>query len=123
MSRIGKMPIQVPSGTNVEIQDGVFTAQGPKGKVEQKLVPGTELQVEDGVITVSRQGETGPEMGTAEPTGAPPGQWEWFSASRGRVVATPKNQRPPDTAPDDWILLTEPGAERTDDATTREEDC
>ena len=70
-----------------------------------------------------KQGETGPEMGTAEPTGAPPGQWEWFSASRGRVVATPQNQRPPDTAPDDWILLTEPGAERTDDAMTREEDC
>jgi hypothetical protein len=63
-----------------------------------------------------KQGETGPEMGTAEPSGAPVGQWEWFSASRGRVVATQPNQRPPDTAPDDWILLTEPGAERADNA-------
>jgi hypothetical protein len=54
------------------------------------------------------RGESGPEMGEAEQVGAPPGQWEWFSPSRARVVATPKGQRP-DEAPDDWVLLTEPG--------------
>ena len=34
------------------------------------------------------QGAAGPEMGTAEDAGAPVGQWEWFSASRGRVIAS-----------------------------------
>jgi len=47
------------------------------------------------------------EMGTAESTGPPPGQWEWFSPSRGRVVTTQAKQRPAEL-PDDWIVLTEP---------------
>jgi large subunit ribosomal protein L6 len=61
MSRVGKQPIQIPKGVKVEVRDGALFAEGPKGKVEQKLVPGTEVQIKDGVITVSRQGETGPE--------------------------------------------------------------
>ena len=55
-------------------------------------------------------GQTGPEMGEAQESSAPsPGQWEWFSPSRGRVVITPEGQRPEEAA-DDWTLLTE-GAE------------
>jgi len=53
-------------------------------------------------------GSVGPEMGEAENIGAPEGQWEWFSASRGRVMATEPNQRPSAEGPDDWVLLTEP---------------
>jgi hypothetical protein len=53
------------------------------------------------------QGAAGPEMGTAEDAGAPVGQWEWFSASRGRVVATPPKQRPAADGVDDWVLLTD----------------
>src|SRR5438270_11319901 len=52
------------------------------------------------------QGESGPEMGTAESTGPPPGQWEWFSPSRGWVVTTQARRRPAER-PDDWIVLTE----------------
>ena len=61
MSRIGRMPIQVPSGTQVEIQDGVFTAQGPKGKVAQTLFDGYPVQVDGNVVTIERPGDTGPE--------------------------------------------------------------
>ena len=61
MSRIGKMPIQVPSGTNVEIQDGVFTAQGPKGKVAQPLFDGYPVKVDGNVVSIERPGDTGPE--------------------------------------------------------------
>jgi hypothetical protein len=53
------------------------------------------------------QGEAGPEMGTAADSGPPPGQWEWFSPSRGRVVATEPKQRPAVDGADDWVLLTE----------------
>lgn len=61
MSRIGKMPIQVPAGTKVEIQDGVFTAQGPKGKVAQTLFDGYPVEVDGNVVTIERPGDTGPE--------------------------------------------------------------
>lgn len=61
MSRIGKMPIQVPSGTDVEIKDGVFTAQGPKGKVAQPLFEGYPVAVDGNVVTIDRPGDTGPE--------------------------------------------------------------
>lgn len=53
------------------------------------------------------QGSSGPEMGEAQETGAPAGQWEWFSPSRSRVVATAPKQRPPAEGVDDWVLLTE----------------
>ena len=53
------------------------------------------------------QGATGPEMGSAEDGGAPAGQWEWFSPSRGRVIATEPKQRPVADGVDDWQLLTD----------------
>jgi large subunit ribosomal protein L6 len=55
------MPIEVPKGTNVEIKDGVFTAQGPKGKVAQPLFDGFPIQVEGNTVTISRPGDSGPE--------------------------------------------------------------
>jgi len=61
MSRIGKMPIQVPAGTRVQIDDGVFTAEGPKGKVLQPVFPGYPVEVKDNTVTVARGGDSGPE--------------------------------------------------------------
>jgi len=61
MSRIGRMPVPVPSGTTVEIRDGMFVAEGPKGRVEQPVFAGFPIDVKDGVVEVSRPGDTGPE--------------------------------------------------------------
>ena len=61
MSRIGRMPVPVPSGTKVEIQDGTLVAEGPRGKVAQPLFEGYPVKIEDGVVTIERTGETGPE--------------------------------------------------------------
>jgi large subunit ribosomal protein L6 len=61
MSRIGKMPIQVPSGTKVEVKDGMFSAQGPKGSVAQFLFPGFPVTVDGSVVTIERPGDSGPE--------------------------------------------------------------
>lgn len=55
----------------------------------------------------SDSGEVGPEMGEALDTSAPPGQWEWFSPSRGRVMHTSPEQKPTVDGTDDWVLLTE----------------
>lgn len=59
MSRVGKQPIPVPKGATVKIEDGVFIAEGPKGKVTQALVDGIPVKIDDGVVEVSRESETG----------------------------------------------------------------
>lgn len=61
MSRVGRMPIPVPQGTKVELRDGTFVAEGPKGRVEQALFEGYPVEVKDGVIEVQRTGEGGTE--------------------------------------------------------------
>jgi large subunit ribosomal protein L6 len=61
MSRIGKMPIQVPAGTKIEVKDGTFLAEGPKGKVAQPVFPGFPVEVKDNVVTIARSGDSGPE--------------------------------------------------------------
>jgi large subunit ribosomal protein L6 len=62
MSRIGRMPIPVPQGTHVELRDGRFVAEGPKGRVEQPLFEGFPVEVkDDGSIEVARPGDSGPQ--------------------------------------------------------------
>jgi large subunit ribosomal protein L6 len=55
------MPITIPKGVKVQVVDDVFTAEGPKGKVSQKLLAGYPVKVEDGVIRVERPGDERPE--------------------------------------------------------------
>lgn len=61
MSRIGRKPIPIPSAAKVKIEDDVFVAEGPKGKVSQPIFKGFDVAVEDGTITVRRPGDSGPE--------------------------------------------------------------
>ena len=51
MSRIGKLPISIPSGVNVSLKDGVVTVKGPKGELSQKVDPSIKVKVEDNQIT------------------------------------------------------------------------
>lgn len=37
MSRIGKLPISVPAGVTVALNNGVVTVKGPKGELSQKV--------------------------------------------------------------------------------------
>jgi hypothetical protein len=59
------------------------------------------------------EGAAGPEMGDSQEQGAPVGQWEWFSPSRGRVIATEPKQRPVADGVDDWQLLTDAAEDET----------
>ena len=45
-------------GTKVSIQDGVFTAEGPVGKVSEKLLDGIPVEIADGTVNVTRDGDT-----------------------------------------------------------------
>jgi large subunit ribosomal protein L6 len=58
MSRIGQLPIPVPSGVNVTLSDNVISVKGPKGELHQSIlsqIVGVKLQ--DGKIVVERKGE------------------------------------------------------------------
>ncbi len=55
MSRIGRMPIDLPAGVDVKIEDGnVVTVKGPKGTLTQKLHPAMTITQEGNVIHVTR---------------------------------------------------------------------
>ena len=55
MSRIGRMPITVPAGVEVNVADGnVVTVKGPKGTLTQTLHPNMTITQEGNVITVTR---------------------------------------------------------------------
>jgi len=58
MSRVGKQPVAIPDGVKVGLEEGVFVAEGPKGRVEEVLLEGLAVEVEDGVVSVTRSGET-----------------------------------------------------------------
>ena len=51
MSRIGKLPISIPSGVSIDVKDGVVTVKGPKGELSQKVDSSIKVKVEDGQIT------------------------------------------------------------------------
>ncbi len=52
MSRVGKLPIPVPSGVSVEWKNNHIIVTGPKGKLERDLYPGMELEIGKDQITV-----------------------------------------------------------------------
>jgi large subunit ribosomal protein L6 len=54
MSRIGKLPIPVPSGVNVDVQNNHMTVDGPRGKLERGLPPQIAVKVEGGTIVCQR---------------------------------------------------------------------
>ncbi len=58
MSRIGRQPIEIPSGVDVEIgDDSIVTVKGPRGTLAQRLHPDMRVVREDGSIRVERPSE------------------------------------------------------------------
>ena len=54
MSRVGRMPIDIPAGVNVNLDGHVITVKGPKGELTRTLHPDMKITVADNVITVER---------------------------------------------------------------------
>ena len=54
MSRIGKMPIEIPKGVKFEIKEGEITVTGPKGTLKRPLLEGLNVQADGSVINVQR---------------------------------------------------------------------
>ncbi len=55
MSRIGKLPINLPSGVTITVDDGnVVTVKGPLGSLSQKIDSEIRVEVEDNTVTLAR---------------------------------------------------------------------
>ena len=50
MSRIGKLPISIPAGVTVTLNDGVVSVKGPKGELSQKVDSSFIVKIEDNHI-------------------------------------------------------------------------
>jgi len=54
MSRVGRLPIEVPSGVEVEIKGTHIRVKGPKGELSHTFPPVVKITKEDGKLTVDR---------------------------------------------------------------------
>ncbi len=54
MSRIGRMPIAIPSGVTVTVDNDFITVKGPKGELKQFTMPGVTVSVKDTEAVVTR---------------------------------------------------------------------
>ncbi|MBO1769737.1 MULTISPECIES: 50S ribosomal protein L6 [Agrococcus] len=54
MSRIGRLPIDIPAGVEVTVNDGVVTVKGPKGELQLQVAQPIEVEVVDGQVQVTR---------------------------------------------------------------------
>lgn len=54
MSRVGKLPVKIPSGVTVTLAGPEVTVKGPKGTLIQKFHPKMDIKIEDNAVIVSR---------------------------------------------------------------------
>ena len=52
MSKLGKKPITIPQGVEVQLRDGVFYFKGSQGSLEQELLPGLTAEIKDNQIII-----------------------------------------------------------------------
>jgi large subunit ribosomal protein L6 len=57
MSRVGKLPIAIPSGVTITVDESTVTVTGPKGTLTQFTMPGITMIQENGELLVARATE------------------------------------------------------------------
>ena len=60
MSRIGRLPIPVPSGVDIKVDGQEVTVKGPKGELKHRVARPIEVTQEDGQLKVARPSDEGP---------------------------------------------------------------
>lgn len=58
MSRIGKQPISIPTGTTIDIKENLITVTGAKGELKREIHPNIKIEVKDNEIIISRSDES-----------------------------------------------------------------
>lgn len=54
MSRIGKLPVKVPSGVTVTVDNSQVAVNGAKGSLQQAMLPGIAVKQEEDIVMVTR---------------------------------------------------------------------
>ncbi|MBU1367893.1 MAG: 50S ribosomal protein L6, partial [Bacteroidetes bacterium] len=57
MSRIGKLPIEIPAGVDIKIDGQLVTVKGKLGELKQQLDEAVSVKVEENLIILDRQSE------------------------------------------------------------------
>ncbi|MEC9124269.1 MAG: 50S ribosomal protein L6, partial [Verrucomicrobiota bacterium] len=57
MSRIGKVPVAIPSGVEVSMEGRTLRVKGPKGDLSKDFSPLAEIKISDDQVVVSPVGE------------------------------------------------------------------
>lgn len=57
MSRIGKLPINIPAGVTITHKDDIVTVKGPKGELSQYVNPAIKVTIDEGQITFEENQE------------------------------------------------------------------
>jgi len=58
MSRVGKLPIKIPAGTEVSVSSGELTVKGKGGTLKRAMHPGVKIEVQNGEAVVSPAQQT-----------------------------------------------------------------
>jgi large subunit ribosomal protein L6 len=61
VSRIGRLPVAVPSGVQVNVQGSNVHVKGPKGELKRSFSPQIEIGLEDGQVVVKRKSDNASE--------------------------------------------------------------
>lgn len=58
MSRIGRLPVSLPAGVQVQVGDNnLVTVKGPKGELQEQISKRIKIEMNDGILSVLRDGE------------------------------------------------------------------
>src|SRR5260370_33414816 len=60
MNRTGKLPVAVPSGVDVKLDDHTVTVKGPKGQLSQHILPVVDVKIDGGQVLVARKSDDKP---------------------------------------------------------------
>jgi large subunit ribosomal protein L6 len=58
MSRVGKKPIPIPDGVEVQISGQTVAVKGPRGQLRRTVTDRVDLKLEEGVLTLERRDES-----------------------------------------------------------------
>ncbi|NLD39470.1 MAG: 50S ribosomal protein L6 [Desulfatiglans sp.] len=58
MSRIGKMPIQIPKDVKIDIKDDMITVKGPKGELKRQINPNVSLNIENDTLLITAKDDS-----------------------------------------------------------------
>ena len=59
MSRVGKKPVTVPKGVDVQLGPAVVTVKGPKGSVTAPILAGISAEKKDGTVVLTSEPKAG----------------------------------------------------------------